>query len=299
MNFIRLSREGWLLYCGVLLLLLGIALLFLIGVENYNGTRTYEGIAFPTFFVMATIYAPIFEELVFRGNFAKKSLLRLLALIGMPVFLVLTQVDWLDWSLLFVFYTTYFISKHYPDNRVLLKLSFLINAILFGSIHYKMSDFIAFDTAFYVLFQIGLGLILTWIMLNYGLLRSMLFHSFYNLILVVPLILYVQFPEEKLRYFENEYVQIEWRKVPAMNNLVAAYKASDSLISVTNFEGAVLYNVLKTDSVSQRKIRSSEPWSKFNFKIVLKDTTNNVKIEDEAMRFLENEMLEMLENDDD
>lgn len=251
------------------------------------------------FLVMAVITAPIFEEVAFRGNFSQMRFLRLISVIALPLFLLSAQADWLDWLLLFVFYTTYFLSKRYPDNRVLLKLSFLINAILFGSIHYKMSDFIAFDTAFYVLFQIGLGLILTWIMLNYGLLRSMLFHSFYNLILVVPLILYVQFPEENLRYFENEYVQIEWRKVPAMNNSVAAYKASDSLISVTNFEGAVLYNVLKTDSVSQRKIRSSEPWSKFNFKIVLKDTTNKVKIEDEAMRFLENEMLEMLEAEAD
>ncbi len=287
------------LYCGVILLLLGIALLFLIGAENYSGSRTYEGIALPKLFIMVTIFAPIFEELVFRGNFAKKSLFRLLALIGMPVFLLLTQADWLDWLLIFVFYTTYFFSKRCPDNRILLKLSFLINAVLFGSAHYKISDFMAFDTAFYVLFHIGLGLILTWIMLNYGLLRSMLFHSFYNFILVVPLILYVQFPEEELKHFENEYVQIEWQKVPAINNSVAACKASDSLISVTNFEAAVLYSVLKTDSVSQRKIRSSEPWSKFNFKIVLKDSTANVKIEDEAKRFLEHEMLEMLDAEAD
>lgn len=299
MNFIRLSKEVWLLYSGIFLLFVGTGLLIVVGFQNYEGSRTFTGVTLPMFLVMAVITAPIFEEVAFRGNFSQMRFLRLISVIALPLFLLSAQVDWLDWLLLFVFYTTYFISKRYPDNRVLLKLSFLINAILFGSIHYKMSDFIAFDTAFYVLFQIGLGLILTWIMLNYGLLRSMLFHSFYNLILVVPLILYVQFPEENLRYFENEYVQIEWRKVPAMNNSVAAYKASDSLISVTNFEGAVLYNVLKTDSVSQRKIRSSEPWSKFNFKIVLKDTTNKVKIEDEAMRFLENEMLEMLEAEAD
>lgn len=171
--------------------------------------------------------------------------------------------------------------------------------MLFGLIHYTTSDFAAFNTAFFVLFQIGAGLIFNWVILNYGLLQSMIAHSSYNFILIMPVVLSVQFTNENLQYFNNDKIEVQWRKVPPIGAPPLDYIASDSMIIANNIEGSFMYRILKTNSISQKKITQIHNFSKFNFKIVLIDTGSNLKIEDEAKHFFENEMLEILESDDD
>ncbi|MBF6607703.1 MAG: CPBP family intramembrane metalloprotease [Flavobacterium sp.] len=297
MNFIQSSKERWLLYGGLLLFTIGFGLALAIGTDDYQGSRTFEGTPFGLFIVMAVFIAPIWEELTFRGTYTKNRILRWISLIAIPVFLLISSAEWVAWLLLLVFYLLHFLSLCHGFSSLIWKFSLVVNAFLFGFVHYKMADFASVETAYLVLFQFAVGLLLIWVTLNFGIVKSMIFHCLYNFVPVLILFLYVQFPDQTVQRFENENIEVKWSRVPAIGEASSHYQAGKKLITVKNMEGAMIYDVLQTNPAAKRKINELQPWVRFNFQFTLRDTTGGVNLQDEVKRFLETEMVKKIEED--
>ncbi|WP_369412170.1 CPBP family glutamic-type intramembrane protease [Hanstruepera marina] len=83
-------KKVWILYTSGISLFLGI-LLFCISenilLEDQQTDKPFFQIAF-----MAIIFAPIIEEILFRGYFSNKKVIKWVSIILLPIFVVLTSL---------------------------------------------------------------------------------------------------------------------------------------------------------------------------------------------------------------
>jgi uncharacterized protein len=140
--------------------------------------------------VLVIIAAPLIEETVFRYHLSMEKK----AVIGSLVasVLMLSQ-QWVIGAGLMVYLLVLLIlvvQKKPPSLHLVVYLS----AFFFAIVHlgnYRDFDFISqfYWIPFLVLIQFGLGLLLSFIRLHYGLLKAMLFHGAYNAVLAVPAVM--------------------------------------------------------------------------------------------------------------
>jgi hypothetical protein len=133
------------------------------------------------FLITVIIFAPIFEEPIFRLHLdlTKKSILWSL---GVSIFLVFDF--WIAVAALWIYLIWLFVrvSRNNPPS---LKLVVYSSAILFGLVH--LSNFTSLDyaTQFYLIplligAQVFVGLVISFIRLRYGMKWAMIYHGVYN-----------------------------------------------------------------------------------------------------------------------
>lgn len=215
-NFIRKQQHNYLLKTGIIFfsvsLLISILILYL-GLNTEN-SRLRNSHSFFNFAVLAVIFGPILEELIFRGVFSKYKILRLLYFVGIP-FLVLYVKNYYV-LFLFIPHVILLISKmtnkfKYPDY-----VDYFVNALLFALIHFQFSDLSVF-TVFDVFIKFGAGLVFVWIMLNFGIIKSILAHIVNNLAVVLITFFALQFPEQTQYKTEYQGYTMEWKQVPIIS----------------------------------------------------------------------------------
>lgn len=138
--------------------------------------------------VLVIVFAPLIEETIFRYHLTLQKKAVVGSLIA-SVFMISPQL-WIIGAGLMLYLLVLLIlvlQKKTPSLHIVVYIS----AFFFGIIHlsnYRGFDFLSnfYWIPFLVLIQFGLGLLLSFIRLHYGLIKAMLFHAVYNAILAVP-----------------------------------------------------------------------------------------------------------------
>lgn len=141
----------------------------------------------------AVLIAPLLEEPIYRLHldFKKSSIWW-----GIGLSLLLISEVWVPLALLWIwlFFLLFMVSRGNMPN---LKLTIFVSSALFAIVH--LGNFTDFDygTYFYwVPFIVGaqflIGLVLSYIRLNYGIKWSIIFHGVYNAILVIPTVYFYE-----------------------------------------------------------------------------------------------------------
>mgnify|MGYP006184564043 CR=1 FL=1 len=143
--------------------------------------------------ILSVLIAPLLEEPIYRLHldFKKSSIWWSLGLS-----LLLISEAWFTVVLLWIwlFFLLFKVSKGDQPN---LKYSVFISSALFGLVH--LMNFTDFDYAqyfYWVPFMVGaqffIGLVLSYIRLNYGMKWAIIFHGVYNAILIIPAVYFYE-----------------------------------------------------------------------------------------------------------
>ncbi len=167
---------------------------------------------FKLLFFVGLFLAPVFEEVIFRGYFISIRFLKYSFYIGVTLYIALTG----NWYLLAVL--AFYLALDICNSTKILNVNkycfYILNSILFGLIHYQISDLKSIYTIVPVFFQIGSGLILIWVLLNFGILKSILLHFLLNSILILPVAYELQFPDTKQNVIRHSDFTFTWNKAP-------------------------------------------------------------------------------------
>lgn len=242
-----LVKVGATLFCCTGL----IFIMFYSEFEKLDVTHEIQKIkSFPLLIIISLIIAPIFEEITFRSSFTKFKYSFILSIVCIFGYILTTKNYYLSFFLiLFIFL---FVLQKLIKMNVNRFLFYVTNSILFSLIHYKITDFHNFITIIPMFFQFSVGLILIWITLNFGLIKSMLFHFFYNFIFVLVLFCTLQFPDATSQTIEHNESSLTWNKTPIFNGegtktiIPNDHEIEAKSISVTDF---LILNNLNKDNL--------------------------------------------------
>lgn len=159
-------------------------------------------------FIAAFTIAPVLEELIFRGIFTGKKIFKSVMYLGALLYIILLQNYFLI-PLLAIFIISYYLnkSKNVPN------YVYYINALLFGFMHYELDDLKFLDTWIGVIMTSGMGLVLIWIVLNFGLIYSILLHAFNNFVAVAIIVLGHETSDMTLKKVETEDFTMKYQRV--------------------------------------------------------------------------------------
>lgn len=295
MNFknIKNCSENWLIITFSLFFSLGILGCIVLDMDEVlHNSRSQESTSlFGTLF-LAIIFAPVLEELSFRGLFLSKKIMPIISLTLISCFSLFSYHNYYVLGVFILFMVGFFIYKTYHF-RFLFKIICILNALLFGFIHYKIEDFTSVEKGFVILFQISIGFLLIWVTLNFGLIRSMLVHAAYNGVLLSFIVISVQFPDTKINNYEDENIKVEWQRVPyfeSLNTNISTTSEKTEAFSTTINKLYIMTGIRNYDEDNE-KIVQTEAYMKYNFKIYLKQNAINKDINKATNHFFLKEKL--------
>jgi membrane protease YdiL (CAAX protease family) len=281
-------KENWLLISFVLLFSVAISgFYFLDSSELSNNSRSKEVVPLGILLLAGVFLAPIFEELAFRAAFLKQNIFIGISLVLMIGFVAMTYENYYGVAA-FILFSVLFVAYKITNSMLIFKLVCVSNAVLFGLVHYTMDDFVSLDRGFIVLFQISIGFLLIWITINYSLVRSMVAHGIYNGIALSMMVYGLQFPDLKKHNYQDENIKVEWQSVAYFDSFTSSYTVSKDTIDVSNATIPNLYLLtdLKKSEKENTAVVPTDPYSKYNFKIILKKDAVNKDIKSATHTFL-------------
>lgn len=159
-------------------------------------------------FIAAFTIAPVLEELIFRGIFTGRKNFKYVMYLGSLLYIVLLQNYYLI-PLLAIFIIAFELnrSKNIPY------YVYYINALLFGLMHYEFDDLKLLDTWIGVVMTSGMGLVLIWMVLNFGLIYSILLHALNNFVAVAIIVLGNETSDMTLKKVETEDFTMKYQRV--------------------------------------------------------------------------------------
>lgn len=275
-NFNYLVITGAVIFCCTLLLYTIISLFFIQELSESSRLNSINNYYF--FVISALLIAPIIEEFIFRGYFLNKFLFKMTSILGI-IFYINVSGNLYLYFLICLIVILHFIKKFNPI------YIYFLNSLTFTLVHYKLSDFNSIFTIIPMFFQFSLGLILIWIVLNFNLIKSILFHFLYNFICVVIFTIPLQFPEKRIRRIEQLGYKFEWNKTPIFNskNIIIS-RPNEYEITAKNIDIQNLYNAFETNS-KKIKVSNENKFYRFKFKIIKIDSTAN-KLDSKTMVLL-------------
>ena len=179
--------------------------------------------------VSALLISPVIEEYIFRSIFLKKRIFKYIFFIGVPLYIIITSNYYV-----FVFLGVFILANLKKKKWIL----YIINSLIFSLVHYQFSDFKSILTILPVLSQFSIGLFLIWVVINFGIIKSILAHLLYNLIIILPLFFIIQFPDktsrtikkndilfisEKTSYFGKSNISVEHEGINAKKLTIAEF----------------------------------------------------------------------------
>lgn len=291
------TLKNWLLQLGVasFVLLIVLHTLFAALEIDYppiSRDMMGDNVSFELFIILGVIIAPFFEEIAFRGFFTGKRWLRIISFIVLLVFIGLS-FSYFSLVLLLLYILSVYLNDRSGKKRINLLL--VMNAVLFAGIHYTANDFITSFGTVSILAQFGMGLILLWITINFGLLKAMLFHAFYNGLLMGLLFMTLEYPSLEKHIAESEHLTIEYQEVPFTKSRESSFTREDSNDTLyiknmrMNSAGRLL---IETSSLSDEKPwAESVPFMKYDLKVYTNNKEEVDTYSEELYQLLKNEEL--------
>ncbi len=272
---VKKYKENNLLYYGAGILFCTIVSYILTNIyfeDRINDlSRLNFDLSFGSLILLTLFIAPVIEEFIFRSIFLNKRNYKYIFYAGITIYILLTNNYYV-----LVILGFYFVADYRKIKGTLL---FYLNAGIFALIHYQISDFRSFFTIQPMFFQFSLGLILIWVVINWGLMKAILCHFLYNLIIILPVLLIVQFPQKLRSTVENDSVELIWSKTNYfVKTEIQIDKQQTDIkgLSIKDFYG--IYG-----NKANIKVDDSLKFYKFNFKIINKE---NQKIDSLKVREL-------------
>lgn len=213
MNFLKNKQSNYLLKTGIIFFLVSFFIsiwISYLGLDTET-SRLRNSHNFYNFVLQAVIFAPVVEELIFRGFFSKYKFLRFLYFIGIPIIVLYVQ----NYYVLFLFvpHSILYILKIANNFKYPNYFDYFINALLFSLVHFQFSD-INISTVFEIFIRFGSGLVFIWVMLNFGIIKAILVHLINNLLGVLIIFFAIQFPDQTQHTVDFEGYTMEWKQVP-------------------------------------------------------------------------------------
>lgn len=217
------------------------------------------------------IIAPVFEELIFRGIFLNKQI----RLVFYIIFIVASGISFYSNDLLVIgsfilaimSIVLIFELLKKPFKKTIVTFKVIISSAAFALNHANNETFENFSNGVLLLNTFGAGLILTWIVINYGLFKAMLVHAIYNggSFLVYLLVISISNVPSSI-HCEND-ICVEWSLVSAFNNKSVVIQDQNGI----NGSSVSVYNLIQKStlhSVTEAfNITISDPHKRYNIKI--------------------------------
>ncbi len=225
---------------------------------------------FKLLFFVGLFVAPVLEEVIFRGYFISLRFLKYSFYVGVTLYIALTG----NWYLLAVLalYLLLDICNFTKILNIHRYCFYILNSILFGLIHYQISDLQSIYTIVPVFFQIGSGLVLIWVLLNFGILKSILLHFLLNSIMILPIAYELQFPDEKQNSIRYNNFTFIWNKAPIFKKkqlIIEDNKVYAQGISIKDF-----YRIYDYQNIDKVLLNDSVEFYHYDLKIVPKNDFN-------------------------
>jgi membrane protease YdiL (CAAX protease family) len=255
---------GAALLCCTTLVFLVISLCFEDKIKNLSKLDTFSN--FKSFVFSALLIAPIIEEFVFRGYFTQKKVMIFISLIGSIIYVVITENYYLLSLISLLIILHFFKSKK--------DYFYILSCLFFSVVHYKLKDFGSFFTILPMFFQFSLGAILIWVVINFGILKSIIFHFIYNLIIVIIISFPLLFPNKEIKSKQYIGYKIEWQKVSIFKNNTSIIKPNDYTVIAHNITINDFYKTFRGEK-DKILININEKFYKFRFNVQRVDSTSN------------------------
>jgi len=207
----RIYTENNLLKSGIILFfgsLLGSIILSYFNESEFSSRITRFNDFTLIHFIAAFTIAPVLEELIFRGIFRGKKIFKYVMYLGSLLYIILLQNYYLI-PILAIFIVAFELnrSKNIPYHI------YYSNAVLFGLMHYEFNDLKLLDTGIGIVMTSGMGLILIWMVLNFGLIYSILLHALNNFVAVAIIVLGNETSDMTLNKVETEDFTMKYQRV--------------------------------------------------------------------------------------
>jgi len=159
-------------------------------------------------FIAAFTIAPVLEELIFRGIFTGKKIFKYGMYLGSLLYIILLQNYYLI-PILAIFIIAFELnrSKNIPY------YIYYGNALLFGLMHYEFNDLKLLDTWIGIVMTSGMGLVLIWMVPNFGLIYSILLHALNNFVAIAIVVLGNETADMTLKKVETQDFTMKYQRV--------------------------------------------------------------------------------------
>lgn len=292
---LKRTNKNWLFYLAIFSIVIAVILLIILGDSHVQGSRNISDLPFKLTILLAALVAPVYEEFIFRGLYTSKKVLKIISLILLPVFVLISDSGLLATILLILFGITYLLSQKF-ELEYLKDISMFLNILLFTSGHYKMEEFIDPSMFYFAFFQFALGAFFIWLIINFGIFKAILSHIIWNSTMMLFMVLGLQYPDEDVNRFENSEITVEWRRVPKFTDQGTFIKnINDDTLIAKNVEARFFYKFLKNPHDLKFKEKNfrllqTENYMRYNFKVIEKDDKEDA-IRDKTIEFLKEEKL--------
>lgn len=280
MQISKLNSKNWLIKTAGITLCLAF-LILIINRNNINNSRIVYDNSLFSFILTALLLAPISEELLFRIHFLKKyKFYKFLSLIILSI--IIFYKSNILVSVLFLIYIALYLIREIKINLKYdyINVLFILNSFIFAFLHYKFEDFYILETYGYIFFQFSLSLSSIWILINFNLLKSILFHVIWNLIPISYLIFILIFPSQLETTIRSKSCTLTYKKVSIINNEKSFINENNSIIAKNMTIKEFLFFL---NSNSKNKYYQIEPFINYEIKVNANskiDKINSTEIED-------------------
>jgi len=266
-NYLLISAV--VIFCTFLVIFLG----FFSEDEIKNSPNRFNSNAsFISFIFSALIFAPVFEEIIFRGFFTKNKLLKITSIVGLPLIILLFKNH--SFLLVAAPYVALLVINFFKEQTISKHLLFLYSAFIFALAHYELAHFSHLITILPILSQFSLGLLLIWIVLNFNIKKAIIVHFIFNFLAIMPVFISLQFPDKVEKSLEYKSHKITWVASPALSTMKKFIKPNLYEFSAVNYTALDIY--LSYDSKNKPNLRNSEMFVKYKLSIE--------KLNDEAVK---------------
>lgn len=280
-------KENWLIVIAATSLCTAIGLFFLFKEESlYPRGKDYSNYSFVLISFFIIIFAPVVEELSFRGFYTSKRVFFLISLFLLPVFVLFTNPQY--WFILILFYLALFFYFRFKIAWIW-KLTIILNVILFALMHYEINDFTNFKSITFP-FQFAFGFLSIWIVINFNLFKAIVAHFTWNTVLMLILFFGIQFPDETVNTYNDDLFHASWSRVPHFNSKPGKFSIKENRVLMENLTAKKLSDFLNYNSSSPETYQS-EPFMKYNLTLQVKDSVSKQNLQILTKKFLEDQNL--------
>lgn len=217
------------------------------------------------YFLIALIFAPLYEEFIYRGLFIKSKwryLSYTLFIVGS--FIVFYFIGYGFWALLLSSFGVFFIFLKEKNDFKFRNLLIAYSILIFAISHYKPENLMQIETFSTIGNFLAAGCLLTWVVFNYSLLASILVHASLNLIMFSIFLfgLYNVDPSSKKNCFPKINLCYKLQeKAISFTNISKLSRKTDSLI----VKNGSIPDILKILNIQDTlKIGIYEPYKKID-----------------------------------
>lgn len=242
-------KKNWILLLGAFAIAIYLICLNICGAQNNSRNMDMSRMPY-NMFVLIALLMPFFEEVVFRGIFTSPLKIKnfywfVFAIV--PTIWLFTAYN-IVFSLIFlsIFFLSWLLKlKKYVTNNV--DFFAILSSIVFALVHYSLNDLKNLNSAYPVFLHFGLGLFLTWSMINYGLKKTTFLHISYNLTICIYLSIPLFIIEAKVNSVTIDKSSLTWKEHPRKlyNNLEIINKSNEVIIksaSIADIDKVLLEN---------------------------------------------------------